>query len=38
KDLKAARKAGAAGCSIGRNVFQHADPAKAVAAVAAVFA
>jgi predicted phospho-2-dehydro-3-deoxyheptonate aldolase len=38
KDLKAAKKAGAGGCSIGRNVFQHADPAKAVAAVAAVFA
>ncbi|MHB1261649.1 MAG: 2-amino-3,7-dideoxy-D-threo-hept-6-ulosonate synthase [Thermoplasmatota archaeon] len=38
KDLKAAKKAGAQGCSIGRNVFQNADPAKAVAAVAAVFA
>ena len=37
KDLKAAKQAGAKGCSIGRNVFQHADPTKAVAAVAAVF-
>lgn len=36
-DLHGARKAGAAGCSIGRNVFQHADPKAAVAAVAAVF-
>jgi predicted phospho-2-dehydro-3-deoxyheptonate aldolase len=37
RDLKGARKAGAAGASIGRNVFQHPDPAAAVAAVAAVF-
>src|SRR5688572_10886376 len=36
-DLKGARKAGAAGASIGRNVFQHPDPKAAVAAVAAVF-
>jgi predicted phospho-2-dehydro-3-deoxyheptonate aldolase len=36
-DLKGARKAGAAGASIGRNVFQHPDPQAAVAAVAAVF-
>lgn len=36
-DLKGAKKAGAAGASIGRNVFQHPDPKAAVAAVAAVF-
>ena len=36
-DLKGARKAGAAGASVGRNVFQHPDPKAAVAAVAAVF-
>lgn len=36
-DLKDARKAGARGASIGRNVFQHADPAAAVRAVAQVF-
>lgn len=35
--LKGARKAGAAGVSVGRNVFQHPDPKAAVAAVAAVF-
>jgi class I fructose-bisphosphate aldolase len=37
RDLKDARAAGAAGASIGRNVFQHPDPKAAVAAVAAVF-
>lgn len=37
KDLKGARSAGAAGCSIGRNVFQHTDPAAAVRQLAAVF-
>lgn len=36
-DLQGARKAGAAGCSIGRNVFQHPDPAAAVRQLAAVF-
>ena len=36
-DLEGARKAGAAGCSIGRNVFQHPDPAAAVRRLAAVF-
>lgn len=36
-DLQGARKAGAAGASVGRNVFQHPDPKAAVAAVAAVF-
>lgn len=36
-DLKAARKAGARGVSIGRNVFQQPDPAKAMAAIARVF-
>lgn len=38
QDLRAAKRAGAQGCSVGRNIFQDADPAKAVAAVAAVFA
>ena len=37
-DLAAARKAGARGASIGRNIFQQPDPAAAVAAVAKVFA
>jgi class I fructose-bisphosphate aldolase len=37
-DLRGARRAGARGCSVGRNVFQHADPAAAAAAVARVFA
>jgi predicted phospho-2-dehydro-3-deoxyheptonate aldolase len=36
-DLQAARRAGAAGCSTGRNVFQHPDPVAAVRAVAAIF-
>lgn len=36
-DLQDARKAGAAGCSIGRNVFQHPDPAAAVRRLADVF-
>lgn len=36
-DLKGARKAGAKGASVGRNVFQHPDPAAAVRQVAAVF-
>jgi len=36
-DLKGARKAGAAGASIGRNVFQSKDPAGAVRAIANVF-
>lgn len=36
-DLKTARRAGAAGCSIGRNVFQHPDPTAAVRAIATVF-
>ena len=36
-DLRGARDAGAAGCSIGRNVFQHPDPAAAVRQLAAVF-
>jgi predicted phospho-2-dehydro-3-deoxyheptonate aldolase len=36
-DLQGARRAGAAGCSTGRNVFQHPDPVSAVRAVAAVF-
>ncbi len=37
-DLRAARKAGARGVSIGRNAFQQKDPAAAVAAIAKVFA
>lgn len=36
-DLKLARRAGAQGCSIGRNVFQHPDPTAAVRAVNQVF-
>ena len=36
-DLKGARAAGARGCSVGRNVFQHRDPKAAVAAVAGIF-
>ena len=36
-DLRGARKAGARGCSVGRHVFQHPDPAAAAAAVAGVF-
>jgi predicted phospho-2-dehydro-3-deoxyheptonate aldolase len=36
-DLKGARQAGARGCSVGRNVFQHPDPKAAVAAVAGIF-
>ncbi len=35
--LRGARRAGAAGVSVGRNVFQHDDPAAAVAAVAEIF-
>lgn len=38
RDLKGARKAGARGVSVGRNVFQAKDPAAAMAAVAKVFA
>lgn len=37
EDLRGARQAGARGASVGRNVFQHGDPAAAVRAVAAVF-
>jgi fructose-bisphosphate aldolase/2-amino-3,7-dideoxy-D-threo-hept-6-ulosonate synthase len=37
KDLRDARKAGAQGASVGRNVFQHGDPSAAVRQVAAVF-
>jgi predicted phospho-2-dehydro-3-deoxyheptonate aldolase len=36
-DLQGAAKAGARGVSIGRNVFQHPEPAKAMAAIAALF-
>lgn len=35
--LRGARAAGAAGVSIGRNVFQHDDPAAAIAAIADIF-
>jgi class I fructose-bisphosphate aldolase len=34
--VKGAMDAGAAGTSIGRNVFQHNDPAKLVRAMAAI--
>lgn len=37
-DLQAARKAGAAGVSVGRNVFQQADPKGALERIARVFA
>jgi len=37
-DFKAARKAGAAGASVGRNVFQADDPAAALRSIAKVFA
>jgi predicted phospho-2-dehydro-3-deoxyheptonate aldolase len=36
-DLRDARRAGARGASVGRNVFQHGDPAAAVRAIAAAF-
>lgn len=35
--LRDARNAGAKGCSVGRHVFQHRDPAAAAAAIAKVF-
>src|SRR6185295_13315600 len=34
--IAAARGAGAVGCSVGRNIFQHDEPASMVAAIAAV--
>jgi DhnA family fructose-bisphosphate aldolase class Ia len=34
--VQAARSAGAIGCSVGRNIFQHDDPAKITAALSAV--
>ena len=37
KDIEAARKAGARGVSVGRNVFQHAKPAQAMDALARIF-
>lgn len=38
KDLQAARKAGAAGVSVGRNIFQHPRPAEAMRQVARLWA
>lgn len=37
QDLEGARRAGARGVSIGRNVFQHADPKAALRRIAAIF-
>ena len=34
--IAAAREVGAVGCSVGRNIFQHDEPASMVAAIAAV--
>jgi fructose-bisphosphate aldolase/2-amino-3,7-dideoxy-D-threo-hept-6-ulosonate synthase len=37
ENLAAARAAGAIGCSVGRNIFQHETPERMVRAIAAVF-
>jgi DhnA family fructose-bisphosphate aldolase class Ia len=37
RKLQAAREAGAAGCSVGRNIFQHETPERMVRAISAVF-
>jgi fructose-bisphosphate aldolase/2-amino-3,7-dideoxy-D-threo-hept-6-ulosonate synthase len=37
QNLHAAREAGAMGCSVGRNIFQHPAPERMVRAIAAVF-
>jgi fructose-bisphosphate aldolase/2-amino-3,7-dideoxy-D-threo-hept-6-ulosonate synthase len=37
QNLQAAREAGAIGCSVGRNIFQHPAPVRMVRAIAAVF-
>jgi DhnA family fructose-bisphosphate aldolase class Ia len=37
QNLQAAREAGAIGCSVGRNIFQHPAPELMVRAIAAVF-
>jgi fructose-bisphosphate aldolase/2-amino-3,7-dideoxy-D-threo-hept-6-ulosonate synthase len=37
QNLQAAREAGAIGCSVGRNIFQHETPERMVRAIAAVF-
>ena len=37
QNLQAAREAGAMGCSVGRNIFQHPAPERMVRAIAAVF-
>jgi fructose-bisphosphate aldolase/2-amino-3,7-dideoxy-D-threo-hept-6-ulosonate synthase len=37
QNLQAAREAGAIGCSVGRNIFQHPAPERMVRAIAAVF-
>jgi DhnA family fructose-bisphosphate aldolase class Ia len=36
KKVAEARAAGAVGCSVGRNIFQHDDPAAVTAALSAV--
>ena len=36
-NLQAAREAGAIGCSVGRNIFQHETPERMVRAIAAIF-
>ena len=35
--LQAAREAGAVGCSVGRNIFQHEAPERMVRAICAIF-
>jgi fructose-bisphosphate aldolase / 2-amino-3,7-dideoxy-D-threo-hept-6-ulosonate synthase len=37
QNLHAAREAGAIGCSVGRNIFQHPAPERMVRAIAAIF-
>lgn len=37
RNLEAAREAGAIGCSVGRNIFQHPAPERMVRAISAVF-
>jgi fructose-bisphosphate aldolase / 2-amino-3,7-dideoxy-D-threo-hept-6-ulosonate synthase len=37
QNLQAAREAGAIGCSVGRNIFQHPAPERMVRAIAAIF-
>lgn len=37
QNLQAAREAGAVGCSVGRNIFQHETPERMVRAITAIF-